>query len=365
VAVPQRGPLVNELRNMGVQVLMCSGLTSFGNAPKHLIGKLHNIEWIRGVLRWRMAVEAARRICLDVHPDLVHINTMSLFHLSIGVKQAGPILVVQHIREHWFPRRFDPRNRVRQTAFSCIDSVLSITQENGKGFGYPGSTTVVHDWPDFSGRASPLSLGGHCHIPSHKKIFLVPGGRIRIKGTIHAIQAMRHVRDDNAVLLVLGGQGEMDCPPFKRKLIEGLSRLGIRGYSKQVERAAKLMGEKVVLAPSTINMEAELKRSYAVISPFIDPHFSKPVIEAGSLGKPVIASDFPEIREAVEDGVTGMLVPPGDEAALAGAIDFLSNNPMRAACMGKENRRFIDQHYNKEVSLEKIIRIYNGLPRLS
>jgi hypothetical protein len=177
VALPKEGPLAAELRSMGIQALIRPALTTLENAPGGLRWVL-DIQWVQGLVRRRGAVKEARRLCRAVNPDLVHINTMVYFHLAIGVKQAGPIPVVQHIREHWFPWRFDPRNRVRQMAFSCIDRVISITHENAKGFGYPGSTTVVHNWPDFSGRDSPLSVGGCCRIPSHKKIVTVHGVRL-------------------------------------------------------------------------------------------------------------------------------------------------------------------------------------------
>jgi glycosyltransferase involved in cell wall biosynthesis len=46
-----------------------------------------------------------------------------------------------------------------------------------------------------------------------------------------------------------------------------------------------------------------------------------------ALGKPIVASDLPSIREVLSDGRTALLVPPGDAAALACAISRLVSDP--------------------------------------
>lgn len=59
----------------------------------------------------------------------------------------------------------------------------------------------------------------------------------------------------------------------------------------------------------------------------------KPV-EAMALGVPVIASDLPALRELVDDGRAGTLIPPGDPAALADAIMSLDKDAeLREACV--------------------------------
>jgi len=63
-----------------------------------------------------------------------------------------------------------------------------------------------------------------------------------------------------------------------------------------------------------------------------------PVIEAQAAGLPVIASRVGGIPEAVEDGVTGYLVPPGDVDALAHAIVRLADAPDEAARIGANLR---------------------------
>jgi glycosyltransferase involved in cell wall biosynthesis len=63
----------------------------------------------------------------------------------------------------------------------------------------------------------------------------------------------------------------------------------------------------------------------------------KPV-EAMALGKPVVLSDLPALAELLGSDDAGLLVPPGDPAALAEAIAGLRDDPRRRAEMGEAGR---------------------------
>lgn len=69
------------------------------------------------------------------------------------------------------------------------------------------------------------------------------------------------------------------------------------------------------------------------------------LLEAMAAGRAVVASDVPAIREYIEPGVSGVLVPPGDAAALGGALAELIASPARrlslASAARRSARRFI------------------------
>lgn len=83
----------------------------------------------------------------------------------------------------------------------------------------------------------------------------------------------------------------------------------------------------VLVAPYDASKSA-LRRAYGIGSPL-------KVFEYMACGKPVIASSIEPITDVVEDGSTGILVPPGDPDALQNAITRLIEDPFLASEMGK------------------------------
>ena len=63
------------------------------------------------------------------------------------------------------------------------------------------------------------------------------------------------------------------------------------------------------------------------------------VLDTMSAGKPIVCTDTPVVREYVEDGVTGCLVPAGDVAAMRDALQSLLNDPEKRTAMGQAARQ--------------------------
>ena len=63
-------------------------------------------------------------------------------------------------------------------------------------------------------------------------------------------------------------------------------------------------------------------------------------------GVPVVASRLAGIPELVDDEVTGLLTPPGDPVALAGALERLWRDPAKRARFGRSGRRQVEQQFD-------------------
>jgi glycosyltransferase involved in cell wall biosynthesis len=84
---------------------------------------------------------------------------------------------------------------------------------------------------------------------------------------------------------------------------------------------------------------------------------SNSVLEAMASGLAVIATDIPGNRELLDDGVTGLLIPCGDEERLISAVHSLTGDGERAALLGRQARAKVCQKY----SLGIIVRKYSDL----
>ena len=85
------------------------------------------------------------------------------------------------------------------------------------------------------------------------------------------------------------------------------------------------------------------------------------LIEAMDAGIPVVSTRVGALAELVEDGASGLLVPPGDEAALAGALLGLLRDPERRAAMGRRGQEIVAARFSVERMVEATERLLLGL----
>ena len=79
-----------------------------------------------------------------------------------------------------------------------------------------------------------------------------------------------------------------------------------------------------------VSSQAEIYRNIDVlVAPAVDEPYGMTVLEAGSHGLPVVATRSGGHPEMVQDGVTGLLVPPDDPKALARALERLLDEGLR------------------------------------
>ena len=76
-------------------------------------------------------------------------------------------------------------------------------------------------------------------------------------------------------------------------------------------------------------------------------------LEAMAARRPVVATAVAGTPELVKDGETGLLVPPGAPAALAGALASLAADPVRRHQMGERGRRRVEQWFEESVALDR------------
>ncbi len=87
---------------------------------------------------------------------------------------------------------------------------------------------------------------------------------------------------------------------------------------------------------------------------------SRAALEWMALGRPLIASRVGGIPDLVEDGVTGLLVPPGDSAALASALSSLLLDPKKAEALGRAGRARWESEFGLKVFYEATQRVYDA-----
>jgi glycosyltransferase involved in cell wall biosynthesis len=96
--------------------------------------------------------------------------------------------------------------------------------------------------------------------------------------------------------------------------------------------------------------------------PSLNEGMGRVVVEAMAAGRAVIASDVGGLRDLVVHGENGLLVPPGNAAALAAAIRTLYRDPKRRRIMG-QNGRMKAPAFSAAAMIKKIDELYMNLLR--
>ena len=103
-----------------------------------------------------------------------------------------------------------------------------------------------------------------------------------------------------------------------------------------------------------------MKRFYAMASCVVLPSYhegmSNVLLEAAASGRPLITSDIPGCREAVEDGVSGYLCPARDADALYEAMRRFAELPQESrAEFGRRGRERMEQRFSKTAAVAETI----------
>ncbi len=84
-------------------------------------------------------------------------------------------------------------------------------------------------------------------------------------------------------------------------------------------------------------------------------------LEAMAAGLPVVATAVGGLPGLIEDGVTGFLVPSGDEPALARALATLRADPARARAVGERGRAHVQRLYARDAMVRRYLDLYAGV----
>lgn len=212
-------------------------------------------------------------------------------------------------------------------------------------------------------RASLLSLHNGIGSRLPDETVLATRKRLGVDADVltFAIVALHEPRKGHRVLLEALARINQQSPDRSRSvvLIEGT------GPDEQVLRSfVEQLGleEQVRFTGSERNVFNLIQCADVLVVPSIaNEDFPNVVIEAMSLGIPVLASRLAGIPEQVENCVSGWLVPPGDVDALAEAILLLERNQTLIVAAGAAAYTRFHNNFTSELAVARYINLYRKL----
>jgi glycosyltransferase involved in cell wall biosynthesis len=192
---------------------------------------------------------------------------------------------------------------------------------------------------DAAGVRRDLGLG------SGDKVAAVVGRLHSGKGIEHAIRAAQLIREkEPAFSLLVVGSGPLAGAAGKLAQDCGLS-------------------DAVVFAGSRADVPSILASVDLLVVPSESETAGLAAIEGMAASLPVVATDVGGLPEAVENGVTGILVPPTDPGAIANAVLRILAEPERARRMGAAGRARVEADFSVERLVSTVAGLYARLLR--
>lgn len=276
-----------------------------------------------------------------------HLPASNWYGLPAAYLCRVPVRIshLHNVYSQWSakPRALDRATRRCATlSVACSEAVRDFAR--GLGYGeaklrvIPNGveTAPFEELPDRNDARRELGL------PDRGPVLIYVASLYEHKGHSHLLEAMTHVRREfpHAQLLLVGGATE-ERTQAVRAMVEGL------GLTDSVRLLGKREDVPRLLAASDLFVMPSLREGFGIS-----------LLEAGAAALPVVASSAGGIVDVVEDGVNGVLVPPGDQGRLAEALLELLRDPSRMHRLGQAARRRVNERFALKRTVPQFEELY-------
>jgi len=292
-----------------------------------------------------------------LQPTVLHTYNLSTIEYTPAAMLAGvPVRVhAEHGREATDP---DGKNRkhnmLRRMMIPFVDVFVPVSGDLQRWLtreiGVPDKKNVLVnngvDTARFAPKVSDVSSPTH---PFSKDSFVI--------GTVGRIQEVKNQR-----ALVEAFMHLLDLLPSERHRLR-LAIVGDGPLLPALRQQVKDAGiADLVWLPGARTDIPEIMRGFSVFAlPSIAEGTPVTILEAMSIGLPIVATRVGGIPEVVVDGSVGALVPPRDPTALAAALATYANQPGLVVHHGAAGRKRVEQEYSLASMLAGYTQLYDRL----
>lgn len=299
---------------------------------------------------WRKSARQLAKLAQDSQASVVYANTVRAAMVAAPAARFAKRPFIWHMRDFWLSEN-KPHHVWADTAIKrllCLSAAQVIANSHAVAQQLPcaGKTAVVHNGiqPD---QFDPLLDGRPFRtqyaIPLDAPLVGMVGRLRPWKGQSHFLQ--------------MAGQVSQHYPDAYFAMIGG-ANFDIQGddYPQQLHQLTQALGlvDRVVFTGAL----DDVRPSLAAMDIFVHPGEPEPFglvnVEAMAMAKPVVAFGHGALPEIVEDGKTGILVPPGNIPALATAVMNLLADDEKRMVLGANGRARAESQFTIQRTAQEI-----------
>lgn len=307
----------------------------------------------REVHPWRdlRALLAVRKLIRQRQPDIVHTHTSKAGIVGRAAAWRAGAKAVVH----------SPHGHIFYGYYGRVKTKLFIFLERGAARLCDRITTLT-------------DLGARDHVelgiaPPERFVTIRPGVDLRRFAANEATRlAAREDFGYSPDARVVGWVGRLapvkDCATFLRACAKVSGAEVMIAGDGPLRQELQSQAEQLGVSAAFLGNRSDVPRVMAAMDIFVlssaNEGFGRVLVEAMAGGLPIVATSVGGVPEVVEDGRTGALVPPGDDGAMARAIQTLLDDPDRAAAFGQAGKQRAQQ-FSIEQTVEDIERLYEEI----
>lgn len=298
------------------------------------------------------ALQAFRNILLTENPHLLHVNSSRDSWLgALAVRCIRPRIKVVKTRHISAPlnRNFPTRLLYRRLFDHVIvtggpTNKRGLVERDGLKPERVSAFPIGVDCHDFSPGPPAEDLRVALRFPPTHRLVGVLSYLRSYKGHRYFIEAAAHIvaRRRNVTFIIIG---------------EGPEDITIRDHIRTLA-----ISEHVLMLGYRDDSLSALRSLDVFVMPSIEGDTIPQVVpEAMAVGLPIIATTTGSIPDIIENGVTGLLVPPRNSHALSLGIERLLDDRSLAQSCGDHAHRLVTQTYSSEAMLTRLETVYQHI----
>ncbi|HSB67760.1 MAG TPA: glycosyltransferase family 4 protein [Candidatus Methylomirabilis sp.] len=286
------------------------------------------------------------RLVRKLRPDIVHTHSSKAgFVGRLAARMAGVPRILYTPHGHVFQGYFSPLVTrgiiaMERIAARWTDRIITLTDAEAEqhlalGIGRPERFVTIPSGIDLA----RLTAAAPRRFPAHGPIVGTVARLAPVKGHRFLLEAMPGILQS--------------CPEARFVFVgEGEARPALEEQARHLG-----LGERIIFTGFREDAPALLAGMDLFVLPSLNEGMGRVLVMAMALGKPIVATRVGGVPELLGDGEAGILVPPGDSAALAEAVTTLLRDPARAAALAEAGRRRATR-YDAETMLSLLAKVY-------
>lgn len=271
----------------------------------------------------------AARFCKT--PIIANVSGLGSLFISDGIMSRLPLIMYRiglSREDKIFFQNIDDRNLfIENNVVSCQETDI-----------LPGSGVNL-EW--FS--------NGHVKKHDGRIVFLLAARLLKDKGVMESVEAIESLRKSG-----------------QRVELQLLGQIWIKNPSavSQIELEKWVESGLVTYLGFTEDVRHHIKNADVVILPSYREGMAKILIEAASMGKPLITTDVPGCKELIEDGVTGFLCRARDSKDLMQKMQrVIDLSQEERIAMGKRGRLKMEREFDEKIVIDKYLESISALTK--